>query len=97
MTTNVEQFVEDFTLVIDNNRDAFFEAIDCASHHVHLHEISDCMRSQYENAISSALEVLSNSEEVEEVTVDLMRELLTGWAQVPFDRIARHYQEKAGE
>jgi hypothetical protein len=94
MTTPVEQFVEDFTLVVDNDQEAYNEARECASAHIHLHEVSDCMREQYETAISAALEVLRESDGVEAVTVNLMSQILLGWGVAPFDSIARHYMEK---
>ena len=93
MTTATDLFVEDFLLVTDNNQDAYNQARECAAHHTHLHEVSDCMREQYEEAIQSALDVLRASDEVEEVTIDLMSQILLGWGTASFDKIARHYKE----
>lgn len=91
-----EQFVKDFTLVVDNDQDAYNEARECANWHGHngIAAVSDCLKEQYENAIASALEVLRNSDEVEEVTVLLMSQILNGWGSDAFDAIARHYQDK---
>lgn len=94
MNTPAEQFADDYVLVIDNNQEAYNEARECASNHTHLHEVSDCMREQYEEAIASALDVLYKADGVECVTVDLMAQILQGWGTAPFDRIARHYMEK---
>ena len=94
MNTSTEQFVQDFTLVVDNDQDAYNEARECARQHTHLHEVSDCMRGQYEEAIASALAVLRESDGVEEITVDLMAQILQGWGAAAFDRIARHYMEE---
>lgn len=93
MNTPIEQFVEDYTLVVDNNQEAYEEARECVSHHTHLHEVSDCIKEQYEQAIADALKVLRDSEKVEGVTVDLMAQILNGWGSDAFDRIARHYME----
>ena len=94
MTTPVEQFVSDFTLVVDNDQEAYNEARECVSNHTHLHEASDCLRDQYERAIVEALEVLKGNWGVQDVTVDLMSQILLGWGSDAFDRIARHYMEK---
>lgn len=88
------QFVNDFTLVVDNDQEAYNEARECANQHEHTAEVSDCMREQYEEAIASALEVLRESGEVEEVTILLMSQLLQNQGSAPFDAIARHYQER---
>lgn len=90
----VEQFVEDFILVVDNNQEAHQEARDTASQYAHLHEVSDSMREQYENAIGEALDVLRANWGVADVTVDLMSQILNGWGSSAFDRIARHYMDK---
>lgn len=94
MTTAIEQFAQDYTLIIDNNQEAYNEARECASTHTHPHEVSDCMREQYEEVIESALDVLRSSGEVQEVVVDLMAQLLNGWGEGAFGIIARHYMEK---
>ena len=92
MTNATDQFVEDFTIVVDNDQDAYNEARECANSHTHLHEISDCMREQYNEAMGAALELLRESDGVEPVTVDIMSQILLGWGTAAFDRIARHYQ-----
>ena len=94
MNTPIEQFVEDYTLVIDNDQEAYNHAKECATTHTHLHEVSDCMKEQYNEAIASALDILRESNDVEGVTVDLMSQILLGWGTAAFDRIARHYQEE---
>jgi hypothetical protein len=97
MNTAVEQFAEDYILVVDNNQEGYNEARECAGSHTHLYEVSDCMREQYGEAIASALDVLRSSGEVEELTIDLMAQLLQGWGEGAFSRIARHYMEREGE
>lgn len=93
-----DQFVNDYTMVVDNDSEAFFEVIDlvrgCDNSTA---KISDIMREHYEEAISKALDVLTESEEVEPLVIDIMRELLTGWGSSPFDEIARHYIAKDNE
>jgi hypothetical protein len=93
-----EQFVSDYTLVIDNNSEAYFETIDLVrAKKESIPAISDTMRETYEEQISRALLVLRQTEEVEPVIADLMHELLLGWGSDVFDDIARHYIQKDGE
>jgi hypothetical protein len=93
-----EQFVHDFTLVVDNNSEAYFETIDLVRMKKEsVPAISEAMREVFEHQISKALLVLRQSEEVEAITADLMHELLLGWGSDVFDDIARHYIQKDGE
>ena len=93
-----EQFVSDYTLVIDNDREAYFETIDLVrSKKESVPAISEAMREAFEEQVSKALLVLRQSEEVEPVTAYLMHELLLGWGSDVFDDIARHYIQKDGE
>ena len=93
-----EQFVSDFTLVVDNDRDAYFETIDLVRMKKEsVPAISEAMRGAFEHQISKALLVLRQSEEVESITADLMHELLLGWGSDVFDDIARHYITKDSE
>lgn len=98
MTTAREQFVNDFTIVVDNNAEAYFETIDLVrAERENVPAISDTMREAFEEQVSKALLVLRQSEEVEPVTADLMHELLLGWGSDVFDDIARHYIGKDSE
>ena len=82
-------------MVTDNNPDTYWEIIDLVRKHKgSMSSISDDLREGFENQISKALDVLSQSEEVEPITIDLMREMLIGWGMSTFDRIARHYMDK---
>ena len=93
-----EQFVSDFTLVVDNDREAYFETIDLVRAKKNsTPAISDAMREGWESQIAKAVDVLRQSEEVEPITADLMHELLLGWGSDVFDDIARHYITKDGE
>lgn len=93
-----EQFVSDFTLIVDNDREAYFETIDLVrAKKESVPEISDTMREAYEEQITKALDVLRQSEEVEPITIDIMSQLLNGWGNDVFDDIARHYITKDSE
>lgn len=93
-----EQFVSDFTLVVDNDREAYFETVDLVrAKKESVPVISDTMREAYEEQIAKALDVLRQSGEIEGVTIDLMSQMLNGWGNDEFDDIARHYITKDGE
>lgn len=98
MNTSREQFVQDFTLVADND----FEMYDEIKILVHANDyevapISNAMKLQYEMAIGEALKVLRENWGIADVTVDLMSQILNGWGSDCFDDIARHYIEVFAE
>ena len=98
MTTAREQFVSDFTLVNDNNSEAYFETIDLVrAEKESVAAISETMREAFEGQISKAIEVLRESEEVEPITLDLIAQMLLYWGSDVFDDIARHYIGKDSE
>jgi hypothetical protein len=93
-----EQFVNDFTLITDNDRDAYFETIDLVrAKKESMTAISETMREGWENQIAKAVDVLRQSGEVEAVTIDIMSQMLNNWGSDVFDDIARHYIVKDGE
>lgn len=93
-----EQFVNDFTLVVDNDREAYFETIDLVrAKKESVPAISDTMRESFEEQITKALDVLRQSEEVEPITIEIMSQMLNNWGSDVFDDIARHYIAKDGE
>jgi hypothetical protein len=90
-----EQFVNDFTMVVDNNSEAYFETIDLVrSKKESVPAISEAMREVFEEQVSKALLVLRQSEEVEPITADIMHEMLLGWGSDVFDDIARHLRHE---
>ena len=97
-TSARDQFVNDYTLVTDNNADAYFETIDLVrAEKESVSAISDTMRESFEEQITKALDVLRESEEVEPITLDLMAQMLLNWGSDVFDDIARHYIGKDSE
>jgi predicted molibdopterin-dependent oxidoreductase YjgC len=87
-----EQFVEDFTLVVDNNSEAYNDTINSLT--PSLVDNAERIKEGYEVAISYALDVLRQNKNIEEVTIDIMAQILQGWGSDAFDDIARHYMEK---
>ena len=93
-----EQFVSDFTIITDNDREAYFETVDLVrAKKESVPAISDTMREGWENQIAKALDVLRQSGEVEAVTIDIMGQMLNNWGSDVFDDIARHYITKDSE
>ena len=94
----IDQFVNDFTLVVDNDLEAYFETIDLVrAKKESMSAISDTMREGWEAQVAHALDVLRQSGEVEAVTIDIMSQMLNGWGSSAFDQIARHYIIKDSE
>jgi hypothetical protein len=89
MNTARDQFVSDFTLVVDNNYEAYTDTLNSLGNQLPAN--SDQIRHSYESAIYQALEVLRQNKNIEEVTVDLISQVMLGWGADEFDDIARHY------
>lgn len=87
---SIDQFVQDYTLVIDNDQDAYNEVKDIVTRYKFDHNaIAHELQRQYDEAMAQAIETTEASETV----TDLMRQLLLGWGLSAFDRIATHYIE----
>jgi len=87
-----EQFVSDFTLVVDNNYEAYTDTMNSLGDSVSAN--SDKIREGYEVAIHQALEVLRQNKDIQAVTVELISQIMFGWGNDEFDDIARHYMDK---
>ena len=92
MTTAVEQFVEDFILVTDNDHDSYDEARAIAQEKENLTEVAEEFEEQFETYISQVAE----REEAlgHEAGALIIRQLLLGWGDDAFRAIARHYLEQ---
>ena len=92
MITAVEQFVEDFILVTDNDRDSYDEARVIVQEKENLTDIAEEFQEQFESYISQVAEreeALGN-----EAGALIIRQLLLGWGDDAFRAIARHYMEQ---
>jgi hypothetical protein len=95
MTTAREQFVSDYLLVVDNDRDAYSEIMELVEKHEgSVPAISDQMREEFEEYISQVVE--REREDGRIVGSLLISQLLIGFGSDVFDDIARHFVEKAG-
>lgn len=91
-----EQFVYDYLLVIDNNQEAYSQALDIAREaEGSVFRASDKYREQFEEAISQVVE--RERENGNELIADLISQLLIGFGSAPFDDIAQHYIGKDSE
>ena len=96
MTTARDQFVNDYTLVIDNDFTAWSEVMDVVrSKDRNLVVVSEELREQFEAYIS---EVADREEQLgNQVGALLIQQLLLNWGSDAFDDIARHYIGKDSE
>jgi hypothetical protein len=89
-TTSREQFVTDYTLVVDNDFDAYREIMDKPETDAkNVSGLSDVMKAEFETYISQVVE--REQEAGRTVGALLISQMLTGWGVAPWDDIARHY------
>jgi len=87
-----KQFVEDYTLVVDNYRESYYDIIDSAEYKAkNVSALSDRLRADFEEYIGQVAE--REREEGYEVGAMLISQLLLNWGASTFDKIARHYLE----
>jgi len=91
----IDQFVEDYTLVTDNQSEAYSEVMELTKEYESISALSDQLRDQFESYIADVAE--RESELGHEIGALLISQLLMNWGSSAFDRIASHYLEKAGE
>ena len=93
MSSAREQFVEDYLLVVDNDRDAYSEIMELvAEHEGKVSAISDQLREEFEEYISQVAE--RERELGHQTGADLIAQMLFGWGDSTFDKIARHFVEQ---
>lgn len=92
MNTAIEQFVEDYLLVVENDQDMYNEARALVGESDGVVEASDALRNQYESLIAQVVEVVGGKISAEASL--LVSQLLNGWGSAAFDAIARRLQEK---
>jgi hypothetical protein len=86
-----EQFIEDFILVTDNDRDSYEGAREIVQEKETLTEVAEEMQEQFESYISQVAE--RERELGNEAGALLISQMLIGWGDDAFRAIARHYME----
>jgi hypothetical protein len=90
MTTAKDQFVNDYTLIIDNDYNAYREVMEIANkENAGVSAISEQLREQFEQYVAEVAD--RESELGNETGSMLIRQMLNGWGSDTFDAIARHY------
>jgi hypothetical protein len=91
MNEATAQFVEDFLLVTDNDRDSYEGAREVVQEKENLSEIAEEMQEQFETYIS---QVADRERELgNEAGALMISQMLIGWGDDAFRAIARHYME----
>jgi hypothetical protein len=91
-----EQFFNDYTLVVDNEREQFENILGRENTRAgSVSGLSDELREEFETYISQVAD--RESEAGHEIGSMLIREMLVGFGSAVFDDIARHYIEKLEE
>jgi len=85
-----QQFVQDYTLVTDNDQEAYREALDIAREAGgSVVKASEKFKEQFEDYISQVVE--REREQGNTTGADLISQMLIGYGSDSFDDIARHY------
>ena len=91
-----EQFFNDYTLVVDNEKEQFEDILGRENTRAgNVSGLSDELREEFETYISQVAD--RESEAGRGVGSMLIREMLIGFGSAVFDDIARHYIEKLEE
>lgn len=91
-----EQFFNDYTLVVDNEKEQFEDILGRENTRAgSVSGLSDELREEFETYISQVAD--RESEAGHEIGSMLIREMLIGFGSAVFDDIARHYIEKLEE
>jgi hypothetical protein len=84
------QFVADYTLITDNDQEAYREALDIAREASgSVVKASEKFKEQFEDYISQVVE--REREQGNTTGADLISQMLIGFGSGAFDDIARHY------
>ena len=94
MNTAREQFTNDYTLVVDNDFEAYSQVKELVKSTTgnpdQLEAVKESLQSQFERYINQLAE--ESEERGVEVGANLLRQLLINWGEAWYD-IARHYIE----
>lgn len=94
MKSAVDQFVEDYTIVIDNDRDGYRDELEVArSYAGDRVAFADYLRSEWDDYVDQVAEMCTPMWGNDSPAVLLIREMMGGWGDEPWYRIADHYFE----
>ena len=87
-----QQFVDDYLLVVENDREAWDDIIQMArAENYNMPAISDIIKEGYETMVSDVIGAVK--EELPEAAINLLSQMLFGWGLAEFDAIARRVIE----
>jgi hypothetical protein len=88
--TGREQFIEDYTLVIDNDQDSYNEIMEMPELLAgNMSGLSDKLRERFEEYVGQVVE--REKENGQEAGALLISQMLMNWGAGTFDKIAKHY------
>lgn len=94
MNTAQEQFIEDYTLIVDNTQPAY-DGHMYTARQMETGELGEKLQNDFEAVISQVADLAR--EKGLTVGADLIQQMLIGYGGDTFHKIARHYKELAGE
>ena len=95
MQTAIEQFINDYTIVIDNDREAFTEVMDIVREESEKDfstgYVALRLQNQFEALIADV--AFATEQTYGEASGLLIRQMLSGWGTDTWYKIASHYEQ----
>jgi hypothetical protein len=89
-----EQFVNDFTLVVDNDQEEYNIAIERADDHETVASFATELREEWEGFVDEVADLVGEQHGKDSPAQLLIRQMLGGWGDDEFFAIAKHYKER---
>jgi hypothetical protein len=98
MKTAEEQFIDDYTIVIDNDHDGYRDEIYTAEGFKEdVYGYSQYLRNEWDEYIDQVAELCANNWGADAPATLLVRQMMGGWGDSAFYQLAKHYMDLAKE
>ena len=98
MNEAVEQFVEDYTIIIDNDQDGYRDQLATAEGFGgDLYAYSQHLRAEWDDYVDQVAKLCAQNWGSDAPATLLVRQMMGGWGDSAFYKIARHYLEMLEE
>ena len=96
--TAVDQFVDDYLLVLENDRDGWHDLLEVAKEfNGDVSALADRLRSDWDDYVDQVAELAVKSWGTDAPATLLIRQMLGGWGDLPHRRIAAHLIDRINE
>lgn len=98
MKDAVEQFIDDYTIIIDNDHDGFRDQLATAEGFVgNAYTYSQYLRNEWDDYVDQVAKLCAGNWGSDAPATLLVRQIMGGWGDSAFYKIAKHYLEKLEE